>query len=340
MEQAQAQVEQACVIVRRGGQELTHLVVTPDGVFQREEDAPAVIVAEFQLAEAIELVSEIEFPDREAAPHGSEVLDEAVVAPRVPPPLDPPHVRAEFAAAARLVRPDVAVARHAVGARIGLLRADVQRRGAVDGLFERGGDPGEFGDVVAPLGADDGFAMAGRDTPDDIVHERDIAGRVVNAVHRLRTAAHAAVVRRVRRVLLLEVDEAVRDVGLLDAIGNLHAAGGDIAKEIPPFGVVGEGGVRDAGDEAGHLEKVVDFGEVGVGEGVAGEAAEDAAGDEGAGGEDGFGDFAGGPVVAEEDDPLLGEHGVDEDDDGVRVGAAGCEVRVEGEGLGGGGVGC
>lgn len=182
--------------------------------------------------------------------------------------------------------------------------------------------------------------MARSDTPDNIIHESDIAGRIIGAISRLGTTAHPAVVRCVRRVLLLEVDEAVRDVGLLDAIGNFHAAGGNIAKEIPPFGVVGEGGICNASDEAGDLEKVVDLGEVGVGEGVAGEAAEDTAGDEGAGCEDGFGDFAGGAVVAEEDDTFLGEHGVDEDGDGVRVGAAGCKVRVEGEGLRGGRVGC
>lgn len=39
--------------------------------------------------------------------------------------------------------------------------------------------------------------------------------------------------------------------------------------------------------------------------------------------------------MAEEDDALLGEHGVDKDDDGVSIGAAGGEVRVQHEGLGG-----
>ncbi len=43
--------------------------------------------------------------------------------------------------------------------------------------------------------------------------------------------------------------------------------------------------------------------------------------------------------MAEEDDAFLGEHGVDEDDDGVRVGATGGEVWVQHKGLGGGGVG-
>ncbi len=43
--------------------------------------------------------------------------------------------------------------------------------------------------------------------------------------------------------------------------------------------------------------------------------------------------------MAEEDDALLGEHGVDKDNDGVSVGAAGGEVRVQHEGLGGRGVG-
>ena len=43
--------------------------------------------------------------------------------------------------------------------------------------------------------------------------------------------------------------------------------------------------------------------------------------------------------MAEKDDAFLGEHGVDEDDDWVGVGATGREVRVEHEGLGTGGVG-
>ncbi len=42
--------------------------------------------------------------------------------------------------------------------------------------------------------------------------------------------------------------------------------------------------------------------------------------------------------MAEEDDAFLGEHGVDKDDDGVGVGAAGGEVWVQHKGLGGGGV--
>ena len=323
------------MVFRRGGEKLTYLVITAHRILQCEEDAPTVVVAEFELPEAIELVPEVEFADGEAAPEGGEVLDEAVVAARVAPAFDTPYVGAEFAASAGFVRPDVAVARDAVGAGVGFLGTDVERGGAVDGFFEGSGDAGEFGDVIAPLGADDGFAVAGGDTPDDIVHESVIAGRIVGAINRLSASAHTVIVRSVRGVLLLEIDEAVGDIGLFDAITDFHAAGRNIAEEVPPFGVVGKGGVCDAGDEARDFEKVVDFGEVGVGEGVAGEAAEDAAGDKSAGSEDGLGDFAGGAVVAEEDDAFLGEHGVDEDDDRVGVGAACGYVRVEGEGLGG-----
>ena len=103
--------------------------------------------------------------------------------------------------------------------------------------------------------------------------------------------------------------------------------------------MVGESGISDAGNEARDVEEVVDFGEVSVGEGVASEPAEDTARGEGAGGEDSFGDFARGSVVPEEDDAFLGEYGVDEDDDGVRVGAVGGEMRVQHEWLGRGGVG-
>lgn len=226
-----------------------------------------------------------------------------------------------------------------MGTGVGFLRADIQRRGTIDGFLKGGGDAGELCDVVAPLGADDRFAVAGSDTADDIVHESVVACRIITAINRLGTSTNTTIVRRVSRVLLLEINEAVGNIGLLDAIADFHSAGGDIAEEVPPFGVVGKGRVCDAGDKTGDFEEVVDLGEVGVGEGMAGEAAEDAAGDEGTGGEDCFGDFAGGPVVAEEDDAFLGEHGVDEDDDRVGVGAAGGEVRVEGEGFGGGCVG-
>lgn len=53
-----------------------------------------------------------------------------------------------------------------------------------------------------------------------------------------------------------------------------------------------EGGVGHAGDEAGHLEQVIDFGEIGVGKRVACEAAQDAAGGQRTGGEDRLGDLA------------------------------------------------
>lgn len=39
--------------------------------------------------------------------------------------------------------------------------------------------------------------------------------------------------------------------------------------------MVGKGGVSHAGDKAGDVEEVVDFGEVGIREGVAGEAPQD-----------------------------------------------------------------
>ena len=97
--------------------------------------------------------------------------------------------------------------------------------------------------------------------------------------------------------------------------------------------MVCEGGVSDAGDEAGDVEEVVNFCEVGVGECVSREAPEDGSGGEGAGGEDGFGDFAAGAVVPKEDDTFLGKEGVDEDDNGMCVGARCGEVRVKGEGL-------
>lgn len=184
--------------------------------------------------------------------------------------------------------------------------------------------------------------MAGGDAAEEIVHEGCVAGGIGEGGEgggAGGAGADAVAVGGMGGVLLLEVDEAVGDGGRVNAVGYFHAAGRDVAEEIPPFRVVGEGGVGDAGNEAGDVEEVVDLGEVGVREGVAGEASEDASGSESAGCEDGFGDFTRGPVMAKEDDALLSEHGVDEDDDGMGVGATGGEVRVQHEGLGGGGVG-
>ena len=97
--------------------------------------------------------------------------------------------------------------------------------------------------------------------------------------------------------------------------------------------MIGKGGVGDAGYEAGNVEEIVDFGEVGVGEGMASEAAEDCSGGERAGSEDSFSDFATRAVVSEENDPFLSDQCVDENDDGMSVGAGCCEMCVEREGL-------
>lgn len=127
----------------------------------------------------------------------------------------------------------------------------------------------------------------------------------------------------------MEVQEAVGNGGWVDPRGDFHAAGGDIAKKIPPFRVICEGWIGDPRDEAGDIEKVVDFCEIGVGERVSCEATEDGPGCKSAGGKDGFGDFTAGAVVSKEDDTFLGDEGVEEDDYGMRVGTGCSEVRVK-----------
>ena len=178
MEKAEAEVKQAGVAFGGDGQQLADLVVGADAVLQGEVDAGAVVVGEFEGAEAVVLVREVDAADRGAAPEGGEVLDEAVVAAGVPPAFDAPDVEAEFFGPAGFVGPDVAVPADAEGAGVGFRGADVERRGAVDGFFECGGDAREFDDVVSPLGADGGFAVAGGNAADDIFDESLVACRV------------------------------------------------------------------------------------------------------------------------------------------------------------------
>jgi len=104
--------------------------------------------------------------------------------------------------------------------------------------------------------------------------------------------------------------------------------------------VVCEGWICNPSDEARNIEKVVDFCEIGIGESVSCEATEDGSGCKSAGGEDGFGDFTAGAVVSEEDDAFLGDEGVEEDNNGMRVGTGCSEVRVQCKRLWRGGVGC
>lgn len=133
--------------------------------------------------------------------------------------------------------------------------------------------------------------------------------------------------------MLLEVQEAISNGGWIDPRGDFHAAGGYIAKEVPPFGVVCEGWIGDTSDEAGNIEKVVYLCEIGVGKSVSCEATEDGPGCKGAGGEDRFGDFTAGAVVSKEDDAFLGDEGVEENNYGMRVGTGCGEVRVKRERL-------
>ena len=83
-------------------------------------------MAEFQRAQPVVLVRKVDAADGSAFPRRSEVLDEGVVAARVAPALDAPHVGPEFAGAGVFVCPDVAVAADAVGACVGVGSTDVE----------------------------------------------------------------------------------------------------------------------------------------------------------------------------------------------------------------------
>jgi len=235
-------------------------------------------VRELERAQPVVLVREIQAADWAAQPQRCKVLYERVVAPCIAPAFDAPDVCAKLPAAGLVVGPDIAVTMDTVGAGVGFGGADVEGRGAVDGFLKGGGGAGEFGDVVTEFGADGGFAVAGGDAAEEVVHEGCVAGGIGEEGEGGGAGgarADAIAVGGVGGVLLLEVNEAIGDGSGIDAIGDFHAAGRNVAEEIPPFRVVGEGGVSYAGDKTGDVEEVVDFGEVGVREGVAGEAPQD-----------------------------------------------------------------
>src|SRR3569833_1942921 len=257
-------------------------------------------------------------------------LDKAVIAPRIPPAFDPGHVAGQLALLGVLVGPDVAVAADAHHARLEVVAADVQGAGAVDALLEGGGDARELDDPVAPLGPDDALAVASGDALQDLPNEGVVARQVAvgRAVGRRRVDEVG-----VRRVLLLKVDEALGRPGLLDLAADLHAPAREVAQQIPPLRVELERRVRHARDEAGDVQQVVDLGQVRVGEGAPREAAQHAARGERARRQHRLGHLARRHVVPQEDDALLRQESVHQHDDGVRAGAVGSEVRMDGEGL-------
>lgn len=133
--------------------------------------------------------------------------------------------------------------------------------------------------------------------------------------------------------MLLEVNEALGGGGWFDAVANFHATSWHITEEIPPFWVICKSGIRDPSYEARDLEKVIYFGKVGVGKSMAGEAAEYSSGCEGTCCKDGLSHFAGRAVMSEEDYAFLSEHGINEDDDGVRIRPTCSEMGVDHEWL-------
>ena len=263
-------------------------------------------MTQFQGAQPVVLVREVNAPDGLAAPQRGEVLDEGVIGAGVAPAFDTPDMAAEFATPGSLVGPDVAVAGDAKGAHVSLAGTDIERGSAIDGLLKGGSYASEFEDVVTPLGTDGGFAMAGGDAADNVFDEGAVASGIGRRGEGRRGGGSTGDGRDVEGVLLLKVDEAVCNGCRVNAGGDFHAAGRDIAEEVPPFRVVGECGISDTSDEAGDFEEVLDLGKVGVWEGVACEAPEDATGDKVACAKHSFCNFARRSIVAEENDPFLG----------------------------------
>ena len=195
-------------------------------------------------------MSEVHALDGLARVEMGQVLDEAVVAPCVSPAFDAANVPGHLALLGCLVCPDVAVACDADFARVGVcyVAADIQGRSPIYRLFEGSCDTREFDDVVTPFSADHVFAVATGDAAKDVVHEGCVADRVGNM-------AGDGAVRG-----LLEVHEALCSGRGFDAIADFHAASGQVAQKVPPFRVVGKGGIGDTSNKARHVEELVDLG--------------------------------------------------------------------------------
>ena len=90
-----------------------------------------------------------------------------------------------------------------------------------------------------------------------LFHEGVVAGSV-DAARLL--GAHRAAGTADGDAMLLKIERSVCRCGSLDAVADLHAAGGEVTEDVPPFWLEGECGVGDASNEAGHFEEVVDLG--------------------------------------------------------------------------------
>ena len=169
--------------------------------------------------------------------------------------------------------------------------------------------------------------MPYRNALENVCHECSVTGEI------LRTAGGATGNAGQCRVLLLEIKEPLCDRRRLDFAADLDAAAGQIAQDIPPLRVVLKSRVCNASNEAGYIEQVVDFCQIGVGEGVSGEASQEPAGRQCTGREDGFRDLSRWHVMAQEYHPLLRQETIDKNNDGVRMDTIRRQVWVQSEGV-------
>lgn len=140
-------------------------------------------------------------------------------------------------------------------------------------------------------------------------------------------------VRCVRWILLLEIGKPVGDLGRLDARRYLHASSWNVTKEVPPFGMMGEGGIGHPCYEARNIKKVINLGEVCVRKGVPSKAPKNSARRERASREDSLSDFSAGSIMAKENNTLLGKESIDENNDGMSVCARSGQMGVKRERL-------
>lgn len=208
---------------------MVDFLVGDDELVKCDVDPGGVIGGETELAEAVEVVVEIEGFDGAGFVLLVEVLDVGVVGAGLAPAFDAGDVGLEVAVFGGLVGPDLAVAADDVV----FFGADPEGGGPVDSLFKGGGDADEFGDPVAPAGADDFLAEAGGDAVYDVLHEGVVAG--VGAVGE-RSG----------------VEEGGFGGGrvVLDSGGDFDAPFFNVTEDVPPFGLVGKVGVSYTRNES------------------------------------------------------------------------------------------
>ncbi|KAI6767083.1 hypothetical protein HG531_011443 [Fusarium graminearum] len=122
--------------------------------------------------------------------------------------------------------------------------------------------------------------------PQNIGHKHIIARQVLACVR--RTACYGCK----GCILLLEVQQAFCHRRRVDLCADLDPSTRQIAQDVPPFGVQFKGWVCYTGDKTGHVEQIIDFGQIGVREGMSCKPSKNTARGQRTSGQDSLSDVA------------------------------------------------